>query len=174
MERYYLFCEFWVLCDFFHESIYLWKALNDKYLETYFPWCKVLWMSVFWTLWDLYFNSFVWFEQSSYRGENDNIGHCGPIGVRNDPKTQEGSFSSSDRIDQKIRRKISKNWIKVMARMHSGNTYVMSVWSCVNDHFTGKRHGDRVSLSWVSSWFMFGHGLSFCPGLGQVQTQGRS
>jgi len=41
-----------------------------------------------------------------YCGKNANLGHCGPIWVRNsDPKTQEGTVSSSglDQMDQKIK-----------------------------------------------------------------------
>jgi len=53
--------------------------------------------------------------------ENENIVHCGPIWVRNGPKIQEESFSSLDRIDGKLRWKISKGWIEDMARMSSGN-----------------------------------------------------
>ena len=94
-----------------------------------------------------------------YSEENDKNGICGPIWVRNDPKTQEGSVSSSDWIHQKLRQKISRRWIEDMARTHSGNKFVMSVWSCVNGRFTGKRHLDCVELVHVLSW------LSFCPWL---------
>ena len=41
-------------------------------------------------------------ENVCYYGQTNNIGHCGPIWVRNDPKTQEGSFLRSDQIDQKL------------------------------------------------------------------------
>jgi len=66
-------------------------------------------------------------------------------------------FESSDRIDQKLRRKISTSWIEDMARTHSANKYVISVWSCVNGHFTAKRLWDRVELVQILSWF------TFCP-----------
>jgi len=88
-------------------------------------------------------------------GQNDNFGHCNPILVRNDPKTQEGSFSNSHRIDQKLRRKISRSWIEDMARSHSGNGYITSVWSGVNGHFMRKRHWDRVKLVLVLTRFTF-------------------
>ena len=38
-----------------------------------------------------------------------------------------------------------------MARTHSENKYVMSVWSCVNSEFTVKPNWDRVELVHVLS-----------------------
>ena len=46
-----------------------------------------------------------------------------------------------------------------MARTHSENKYVKSVWSYVNSSFIAKRHWDRVELVHVLSWF------TFCPSL---------
>jgi len=59
-------------------------------------------------------------ENIGYGGEYDNIGRCGPIWVMNEPNIQKGSLSSSDRIDAKFERKISKSWIEDMARTNSG------------------------------------------------------
>jgi len=123
-----------------------------------------------------FLRSLLWFarligaehENMGYCGKNDNIGHCGPNLVRNDPKTQEESFSSSDRIDQKLRQKILKSWVEDIAKTHSENKYVMSVWSCVNGHFTAKPHWSRVEFVHVFSWF------TFCPWLGPTDLRGSS
>jgi len=140
------------------------SILNDKHLEKYSSYCKVLWMSIL-QLAEIFIliHCLIGAEHKNmgFCGENDNIGHYGPIWMRSDPKTLEGTFSSSDRIDQKLRRKILTSWIDDMAGTHSENKFVMSVWSCVNGHFTTKPHWDRVKLVNVLSWFMF------CPWLGR-------
>jgi len=82
------------------------------------------------------------------------IDHCSPIWLTNDPKMQEGcrktlyrarieSIKSSGERSQKVELKV---------RTNSENEYIMSVWSCVNGHFTGKPHRDRVELDHILSW----------------------
>ena len=149
----------WILRDFFTSPFYPWertKRLTSREISfllkspfnAYIP-----------TFWDLYSNSYVWFEQNTniwaIVEKTIILAIAVPFQWGITHITQEGSFSSSDRIDQKLRRKISKNWIENMARTHSGNKYAMLVWSCVNGHFTGKRHWDRVKLVQVLTWFRF-------------------
>jgi len=52
------------------------------------------------------------------------------------------SIKSSGERSQKVELKV---------RTNSENEYIMSVWSCVNGHFTGKPHRDRVELDHILS-----------------------
>jgi len=89
-------------------------------------------------------------KNMGYRRKNDNIGHCGPIWLRNDPKTQQGSCSSSDTIKSSGERSQKVEWKTLQGC--SLKRYVMSVWSCVNGHFTAKR--------WVFFWLFCRHTFS--------------
>jgi len=79
------------------------------------------------------------------------------------------SNSAAYRTDQKLRRKMSKGWTEEMARMHSGDEHVMSVWSCVNSHFTFHEE-TPLGLCGVDSCFVLVHVLSVTSFLTKTKT----
>jgi len=144
-------------------------------ISRYFPYCKVLWMAVFFQLFEIFIvicmfdcsrarkYGLLW-EKRQYWPLRSHFSEEWPQNTR---RVLFELGTKQSKAQAKDLKKLS--WrVEDLTRTHSENKYVMSVWSCVHGHFTAKPYWSRVEFVQVLSW------ITFCPWLGSTDLRGSS